>query len=123
MKYVKTFESFLNEKFIYPEGVKETGDKILDKFAKLIHSPSSTVSIMTWAVQGRNVLFEFGSGPETFSVEGYGYKDHYMINCRLGSFKLMKSDVEKAKEIYDEVESILQAGEPKRSEEIKRNKT
>lgn len=113
MKHLKTFESFINEGYVYPEGVKKTGDKILDKFAKLIHAPSATVKIMTWAVQGRNIPFM--TGTETFSVEGYDNNDFYTINCKHGLFKVYKSDVKKAEDLYDEVTSLVQAGKPKRS--------
>ena len=81
MKHIHTFENFLAEKYVYPEGFKVTGDKILDKLAKLIHAPSATVAIYSWAVQGRGVPFM--TGPETFSVTGNPSEDFYTINCLL----------------------------------------
>jgi hypothetical protein len=109
-KFVK--ES-LDEGYTYPEGVKVTGNKILDKFAKLIHAPSATVAIRSWAVQGRGVPFM--TGPEHFSVEGYDSADHFMIKCKHGLFKMMKTDVKKAEDLYDEVTALVQMGKPKRS--------
>lgn len=111
MKHLHTFESFMNEGYVYPEGVKKTGDKILDKLAKLIHAPSATVKIMSWAVQGSNV--PFFNGPATFSVTGNPSEDFYTINCKLGLFKVSKSDVKKAEDIYSEIESLIQIGKQK----------
>lgn len=113
MKHIKLFEQFIDEKIAYPEGVKSTGDKLLDKFAKLINSPTSTVNIMSWAVQGRSV--PFWNGPESFSVTGNSSEDIYVFNTSKGKFKLNKKDVKKAEELYDELESIVQTGNAKRS--------
>ena len=45
MKHIHTFEQFVNEslteKIEYPEGVKTTDDKILDKLAKLLNSKTA----------------------------------------------------------------------------------
>ncbi len=101
------------EKYDYPEGVKTTGDKILDKFAKLIHAPSATVKIMSWAVQGLSVPFM--NGPQTFSVTGNPSEDTYAIRTSKGVFRLKKNEIKKAEELYDEVESLVQAGKSKRS--------
>ena len=113
MKHIHTFENFLAEKYVYPEGFKVTGDKILDKLAKLIHAPSATVAIYSWAVQGRGVPFM--TGPETFSVTGNPSEDFYTINCKHGFFKMMKADIKKAEELYSEIEALVQMGKPKRS--------
>jgi len=115
MKYFNTYQEFLNEKYDYPEGVKTTGDKILDKFAKLIHTPSATVKIMTSAVQGLSV--PFFNGPQTFSVTGNRSEDTYAIRTSKGLFRVKKSEIKKAEELYDEVESLVQTGNPKRSVE------
>jgi hypothetical protein len=115
MKYFNTYQEFLNEKYIYPDNVKVTGDKILDKFAKLIHTPSGTVKIMSWAVQGLSVPFM--NGPQTFSVTGNPSEDTYAIRTSNGLFRLKKDQIKKAEELYDEVESLVQAGKPKRSVE------
>lgn len=121
MKHIQTFGDFVSEKIAYPEGDKSTGDKILDKFAKLINSPSSTVNIMSWAVQGRNIPFMTGS--ENFSVTGNSSEDFYTINTAKGKFKLTKKDIKKGEELYDEVESIVQTGKPKRSVEESLNES
>lgn len=109
-KFVK--ES-IDEGYVYPEGFKVTGDKILDKLSKLIHAPSATVAIYSWAVQGRGV--PFFTGPETFSVTGNPSEDFYTINCKQGLFKMMKADIKKAEELYSEIEALVQTGKPKRS--------
>lgn len=101
------------EKYDYPEGVKTTGDKILDKFAKLIHAPSATIKIMSSAVQGLSVPFM--NGPQTFSVTGNPSEDTYAIRTSNGVFRLKKNEIKKAEELYDEVESLVQAGKSKRS--------
>jgi hypothetical protein len=101
------------EKYDYPEGVKTTGDKILDKFAKLIHTSSATVKIMSSAVQGLSVPFM--NGPQTFSVTGNPSEDTYAIRTSKGVFRLKKNEIKKAEELYDEVESLVQAGKSKRS--------
>lgn len=119
MKDIKKYADFVSEKIAYPEGAKSTGDKLLDKFAKLINSPSSTVNVMSWAVQGRNVPFMTGS--ENFSVTGNSSEDFYVFNTAKGKFKLTKKDIKKAEELYDELESIVQTGKPKRSIEESNN--
>jgi hypothetical protein len=113
MKKLLSYDEFVNEKFIYPEGTKNTGDKILDKLAKLIHAPSATVAIYSWAVQGRSV--PFFTGPETFSVTGNPTEDFYTINCKHGFFRMEKKDIKKAEELYSEIEALVQLGKPKRS--------
>lgn len=105
----------LSEKIAYPDGVKTTGDKILDKFAKLINSPSSTVNIMSWAVQGRSIPFMTGS--ESFAVNSNPSQDYFWINTSKGKFRLPKNSIKKAEELYSEVESIVQTGKPKLSVE------
>ena len=121
MKYFKKYNEFITEKIAYPDGDKSTGDKILDKFAKLINSPSSTVNIMSWTVQGRSIPFM--TGAESFSVNANPSQDYFWINTSKGKFRLPKKDIKKAEELYDEVESIIQTGKPKRSVEESLNES
>lgn len=111
MKHIQTFESFLNEKIVYLEGAKNTGDAILNKFAKLINSGSSIVEITNGQVRGKNVAFGF-SPASTFFVANKD--DYYLMNTDKGFYRVDKKDIAKAEDIYDELESILQAGKTKR---------
>ena len=119
MKYVKTFESFLNEKVEYPDGVKTSGDKMLDKFSKLINSKKSTTRLGTGYVQALRVNFMDVSG---VNIVVNNKKDHYLLRVTspkaAGDYRLKKSDVETADDIYDECQSIAQTGKTKRSKEI-----
>lgn len=107
MKHISTFENFLNEKIVYLEGAKNTGDAILDKFAKLINSGSSIVEITNGQVRGKNVAFGF-SPASTFFVANKD--DYYLMNTNKGFFRVDKKDITKAEDLYSEVESIIQAG-------------
>ena len=111
MKHIHTFENFLNEKIVYLEGAKNTGDAILDKFAKLINGSSSTVEITNGQVRGKNVAFGF-SPASTFFVSVKD--DYYFMNTNKGFFRVDKKDITKAEDLYDELESIIQAGKTKR---------
>ena len=119
MKHIKTFESFLNEIVEYPEGVKTSGDKMLDKFSKLINSKKSTTSLGTGYVQALRVNFMDVSG---VNIVVNNKKDHYLLRVTspkaAGDYRLKKSDVETADDIYDECQSIAQAGKTKRSEKV-----
>jgi hypothetical protein len=97
----------LNEKFIYPEGVKTTGDKILDKTAKLLHAPAGTITIGTGSVRGQNI--PFFNGPETFLASVAGEK--YTILCGKGEFEIDRKDIKNAEELYDQIEKAIQLGE------------
>ena len=57
MKHIKLFEQFVNEKIEYPEGVKTTDDKILDKVAKLLNSSKGIIEIGSGSVRGKKVPF------------------------------------------------------------------
>jgi hypothetical protein len=112
--HLHDFQSFLNEKIVYPDGDKSAGDKILDKVAKLLNSSKSTVEITRNQVRGIGVDFGF-SGPTTFSVakrDGF-----YLMNTSNGFFRVEEKDVKSAEDLYDEVESIVQGGKTKRSRE------
>jgi hypothetical protein len=104
-------EGFLGEKIVYLEGAKNTGDKILDKLAKLLNSSSSTIEITARQVRGKNVAFSF-SQPSTFFV--VSNDDHYFMNTNKGFYRVDKKDITKAEDLYDELESIIQAGKTKR---------
>jgi hypothetical protein len=101
----------VNEKNTYLEGAKNTGDAILDKFAKLINSGSSTVEITNGQVRGKNVTFGF-SPASTFFVSNKD--DYYFMNTNKGYFRVDKKDIAKAEDLYDELESIIQAEKTKR---------
>jgi len=107
MKHIHTFESFLNEKFEYPEGVKTTDDKILDKLAKLLHSPKGVIEIGSGSVRGKRIPFM--SGDEYFNVTGQ--KDFYVILCKNGDFEIPRKDIKKAEDLYAQVERAIQMGE------------
>ncbi len=111
MKHIHTFESFLNEKIVYPEGGNSTGDAILDKLAKLLNSPSDKIEVTKNQVRAVNLAFGFSS-PSTFSVKSND--DHYFMNTNKGYFRVDKTDIKKAEDLYDELESIVQAGKTKR---------
>lgn len=116
MKYVKTFESFLNEKIEYPDGVKTSGDKMLDKFSKLIDSKESKTRLGTGYVQALGVNFMTVSG---VNIVVNDKKDYYSLRVTspkaAGDYRLEKSDVKTAEDIYDECQSIAQTGKTKRS--------
>jgi hypothetical protein len=111
MKHIQTFENFLNEKITYPEGGTSSGDKIIDKLAKLLNSPSGKIEVTNNQVRGVNV--SFGFAPEsTFFVKAND--DHYFMNTNKGFYRVDKKDITKAEDLYDELESIVQAGKTKR---------
>ena len=111
MKHIQTFESFLNEKITYPDRDTSSGDKIIDKLAKLLNSPSGKIEVTKNQVRGVNV--SFGFAPEsTFFVKAND--DHYFMNTNKGFYRVDKKDITKAEDLYDELESIVQAGKPKR---------
>ena len=110
MKYIHTFESFLNEKIVYPDGDKSTGDKILDKLAKLLNSSSDKIEITSKQVRGSNVTFGF-SPASTFVISER--EEYYFMNTNKGYFRVDKKDIKKAEDLYSELESIIQAGTTK----------
>ena len=101
----------LNEKIEYPEGGTSSGDKIIDKLAKLLNSSSAKIEVTNNQVRGVNV--SFGFAPEsTFFVKAND--DHYLMNTNKGFYRVDKKDIAKAEDLYDELESIIQAGKTKR---------
>ena len=115
MNNLQTYEEFLNEKFLYPEGVKTTGDKILDKTAKLLHSPKGTITIGTGSVRGQEIPFFNGS--ETFLVSSF--RDKYTILCRKGEFELDRKEIKTADILFNQIEKAIQMGEVTLGKEIK----
>ena len=111
MKHIQTFENFLNEKIVYLEGAKNTGDAILDKLAKLLNSGSSTIEITNNQVRAVNLAFSFSPASTFFVASRDGY---YFMNTNKGFYRVDKKDIAKAEDLYDELESIIQAGKPKR---------
>jgi hypothetical protein len=107
MNNLQTYEEFLNEKFVYPEGVKTTGDKILDKTAKLLHAPAGTITIGTGSVRGQNI--PFFNGPETFLVSGF--REKYTILCSKGEFEIDRKEIKKAEDLFGQIEKAIQMGE------------
>ncbi len=107
MKHIHTFESFINEKIVYLEGAKNTGDAILDKLAKLLNSGSSTIEITNGQVRAVNLAFAF-SPASTFFVANKD--DYYFMNTNKGFFRVDKKDIANAEDLYSELESIIQAG-------------
>jgi hypothetical protein len=116
MKNLHTFEEFLNEKWAYPEGVKTTGDKILDKTAKLLHSPKGTITIGTGSVRGQDI--PFFSGPETFLVSAF--REKYTILCKKGEFELDRKEIKTAEILFDQIEKAIQMGQVTLGQEVKR---
>ena len=107
MKHIQTFESFLNEKIEYPEGVKTTDDKILDKLAKLLNSKTGVIEIGTGSIRGKRVPFQ--TGEEFFNVTGQ--REHWTILCKNGDFEIPRKDIKKAEDLYIQVEKAIQMGE------------
>jgi len=107
MKHLPTFENFLNEKIEYPEGVKTTNDKILDKVAKLLHSPKGTIEIGSGSVRGKKIPFM--TGDEYFNITVQ--KDDYVLLCKRGEFEIPKKDIKNAEELYDQIEKAIQLGQ------------
>lgn len=98
----------------YPDGTertKTTGDKILDKLAKLLKSPSSKIEISNNQLRASNLNFGFGPA-STFVVSNR--ENSYFMNTNKGWFIVDKLDILKAEDLYDELESIIQAGTTKR---------
>lgn len=106
MKHIKTFENFVNEKIEYPEGVKTTDDKILDKLAKLLNSKTGIIEIGTGSLRGKNVPFQ--NGEAFFNITGY--REHWNILCSNGDFEIPRKDIKKAEDLYVQVEQAIQMG-------------
>lgn len=99
-------EEFLNEKIEYPEGVKTTGDKILDKLAKLLNSPKGTIEIGSGSVRGKRV--PFANGDAYFNITGY--RDHWNILCSNGDFEIPRKEIKNAEVLFDQIEKAIQIG-------------
>ena len=111
MKHIKTFENFLTEKITYPDGDKSTGDAILDKLAKLLNSGSAKIEVTAKQVRAVNLSLGFAPA-STFAVSGRD--DCYLMNTAKGWFRVDRKDIKKVEDLYDELESIVQAGKTKR---------
>jgi hypothetical protein len=111
---LKNYSEWLNEKIVYPDGDKNTGDAILDKLAKLLNATKATIEVTRNQVRAIGLDFGF-SGPATFLVakrEGF-----YLMNTSKGFFRVEEKDIKKAEDLYDELESVIQAEKTKRSRE------
>ena len=109
----------VHEKIEYPDGLKTSGDKMLDKFSKLIDSKESKTRLGTGYVQALGVNFMGVSG---VNIVVNDKKDHYLLRITsskaAGDYRLEKSNVKTADDIYDECQSIAQAGKTKKSEKV-----
>ena len=100
-------KAILKEKITYPEGVKTTDDKILDKVAKLLNSPSGTIEIGSGSVRGKQVPFQTGNA--NFNITGH--RDYYVLLCSKGEFEIPRKDIKNAEELYAQVEKAVQMGQ------------
>ena len=107
MKNLQTFEEFLNEKIEYPEGVKTTDDKILDKLAKLLNSKTGIIEIGSGSLRGKKVPFQ--NGDAFFNITGY--REHWNILCSNGDFEIPRKEIKTAEDLYAQVERAIQIGE------------
>ena len=107
MKHIKLFEQFVNEKIEYPEGVKTTDDKILDKVAKLLNSSKGTIEIGSGSVRGKKIPFM--TGDEYFNITNNG--EYYVLLCKKGEFEIPTKDIKNAQELYDQIEKAIQMGQ------------
>ena len=111
MKHIQTFESFINEKITYTDGDKTSGDKIIDKLAKLLNSGSAKIEVTGNQVRAINLALGFAAA-SNFSVSAR--EEYYFMNTNKGWFRVDKKDIKTAEDLYDELESIIQAGKTKR---------
>lgn len=100
-------ESTINEKIEYPEGVKTTNDKILDKVAKLLNSSKGTIEIGSGSVRGKKIPFM--TGDEYFNITNNG--EYYVLLCKKGEFEIPTKDIKNAQELYDQIEKAIQIGQ------------
>jgi hypothetical protein len=107
MKNLRTFEEFVNEKFEYPEGVKTTGDKILDKTAKLLHSTKGVIEIGSGSVKGKKIPFFNGDAYFHITVQS----DNYLLTCQTGDFEITRNEIKNAEDLYNQIEKAIQMGE------------
>ena len=115
MKNLQTFNEFLNEslneKISYPDGDKTSGDKILDKLAKLLNSGSAKLEITTNQLRAINLAFGF-SPASTFTISSR--EEYYLMNTNKGWYRVDKKDIKAGEDLYDELEAIIQMGKTKR---------
>lgn len=109
MKHLRLFEHFLAEQIIYPDGDKSSGNKILDKVAKLLNSTAARIEITVNQVR----MIGWWNG----SISKRPENKFYVLNTPLGFFRLEEDQIRTAEDLYDEVESIYQARKPKRAKE------
>jgi len=103
----KLISGSIDEKIEYPEGVKTTDDKILDKVAKLLHSPKGIIEIGSGSVRGKKIPFQTDDSAY-FNITGQ--KDHYVILCKNGEFEIPRNEIKNAEELYDQIEKAIQMG-------------
>lgn len=116
MKHLHTFESFLTEKIVYPEGGKSSGNKMLDKAAKLFNSSTNKVEITTNNLRIVNGKFAY-SDVWTGFISKRPENAYYLFNTPKGFFRVEEADIKAPEDLYDEMEAIIQAGSPKRGKE------
>jgi len=112
MRNIPIFEKFIMEKITFPDGDKTTGNKILDKLAKLLNSKSSTVEITTNQVRCVNGDFGFANKWTGFVSKSPSNK-FYIFNTPKGFFNVDENAIKKAEDLYSELEAIIQGGMPK----------
>lgn len=93
-----------------------TGNKILDKLGKLLKQTKGTIEITPNQVRSVNGKFAF-SGPTTLFVKKTPSNDYYFLMTNKGTFRVDEKEVKNAEDLYDELESIIQAGKTKRAVE------
>ena len=103
----KLISGSIDEKIEYPEGVKTTDDKILDKVAKLLHSPKGIIEIGSGSVRGKKIPFQTDDSAY-FNITGQ--KDHYVLLCKNGEFEIPRNEIKNAEELYDQIEKAIQMG-------------
>ncbi len=107
MGHFISFEQFVNEKIEYPEGVKTTDDKILDKVAKLLNSSKGIIEIGSGSVRGKKVPFQ--TGEANFNITGH--REYYVLLCSKGEFEIPRKDIKNAEELYNQIEKAIQMGQ------------
>ena len=96
----------LNEKIEYPERVKTTGDKILDKLGKLLNSPKGIIEVGTGSIRGKKV--PFFNGDAYFNITGY--REHWNLLCSNGDFEFPRKEIKNAEELFNQIEKAIQMG-------------
>jgi hypothetical protein len=99
-------KQFTNEKIEYPEGVKTTGDKILDKLGKLLNSPKGIIEVGTGSIRGKKV--PFFNGDAYFNITGY--REHWNLLCSNGDFEFPRKEIKNAEELFNQIEKAIQMG-------------